>query len=74
MPIFEIKYSFDIRDNQTEELSYWERGSFEVEAPTKKEIDGDSLRNKINQLARKHCTKTQEVVAYANYYGIEEIH
>lgn len=73
MPIFEVKYSFDIRDNLTEELSYWERGTFEVEASDKNNVNTDAIRIKIKELAREHCTKTHEVISYANYYSIKEV-
>lgn len=70
---FEVHYSFDIKDKVTEELSHWERGSFEIEFPTAKDFDSAKVKSIILSMARKHCHNSTDFISYSNYFKIIDL-
>lgn len=73
MKVFRISYSFEIKDSRTENITYWERGTYDVELASKADFDGERSRATIKRLAQAHIEQTTEFVFYANYYHIEEL-
>lgn len=70
MAVFEIHYGFDIKNKRDDgELSYWERGTFDIEEPTKAAIDTAELKKEILNMAHQACKKG-DYVNYANYHKI----
>ncbi|MBS7358600.1 MAG: hypothetical protein KIG84_08205 [Bacteroidales bacterium] len=72
MAVFEIHYGFDIKNKKNDyELSYWERGTFDIEEPSKAAIDTAELRKEILNMAHQACKKGDYVI-YANYHKISK--
>ena len=74
MKTFHISYSFDIKDKRTEEVVFWKRNGFNIEAKNRDEIDTALIKEKIRQMARDACDGHPSwFVSYANYYAITEV-
>ena len=70
MAVFEIHYGFDIKNKRDDGvLSYWERGTFDIEEPNKAAIDIPELKKEILNMAHQACKKG-DYVNYANFHKI----
>ena len=74
MKKFIISYSFDIKNKgNMDDLAYWERGTYEIEVPSRGAIDTSRLQDTIRKMAKDACKDKKDFVFYANFYNIEEV-
>ncbi len=70
---FLIYYSFTIKDPKTDLVVQDNKGSFEVEANSMRDIDTDDIRAKVSRIAHDYRSDPSYYVNYSNYYRIDEI-
>lgn len=68
-----VYYNFDIKDPQTDLIVEASKGTFTVEAKSKRDVDTDAIRAKISRIAHDYRSKSNYYVSYSNYYRLEEV-
>lgn len=73
MKTFRVYYNFDIKSNVTDLVVEADRGTFDIQVKSKKDIDFEEIKSRIAKIAQESKSDEKFYVSYANYYRVQEL-